>query len=170
MLSGGQHHRLDRPVGDSGWRLGDQTVVRPPIVARLNFSPVPGSLPPDRHRCGISQDFGIRWLSDSGSASPLPATATNAMRQTRRHSFHRRLTSAGVSDPLNCRGWIPARHRISSAIQFPIPGNRSCMSKTALIGARALRRRNAAMAATVNALERIAGAIPLHHMGAFFPS
>gem|GEM_PF-5413246 len=38
--------------------------------------------------------------------------------------------------PARNEGAILARHKISSAIQFPMPANPSCMRTTALIGAR----------------------------------
>ena len=55
------------------------------------------------------------------------------------------------------------------AIQLPIPGNFSCINSTALIGARARRRRNAATASTLNSGEPSAGAIFVHHEGGASP-
>jgi hypothetical protein len=64
---------------------------------------------------------------------------------------------------------MAVRQRISSAIQLPMPGNRSCISSTALIGVRARRRRKVPTASALNAAERMSGAIRVHQSGGFRP-
>ena len=62
-----------------------------------------------------------------------------------RTSIHEKWQRVRFSSSLRTRfdGRIFARQRISSAIQFPIPGKPCCISSTALIGATRCRPRNA---------------------------
>ncbi len=72
-----------------------------------------------------------------------------------RHSV---LAASGEISPLLVAGWMRAHHRISSASQLPTPGNRSCMSSTALIGEFFLRCRKSVSASRVKAGEVKSGA------------
>ncbi len=63
-----------------------------------------------------------------------------------------------------------ARHKISSAIQLPMPGNRSCIRSAALMVMPDLLFINSATHSRVKSLELIAGAIDVHHGGKLSPA
>ena len=75
----------------------------------------------------MSHDFG-------GSEKSRPSVRKDS-RATNFASLSNAVRFFFVSFPACVAGRILARHKISSAIQFPMPGNPLCMSKTALIGA-----------------------------------
>src|SRR5258708_31565780 len=78
-------------------------------------------------------------------------------------------TKAGESSPAKIFGFSLARQKISSAIQFPIPGKRSCIRSSDLSGVRFLRAQKSATKPFVNPGERIGGGNRGHQLGRFSP-
>src|SRR5438477_6938486 len=77
--------------------------------------------------------------------------------------------SRAVNLPAPFDGKIFDRHKISSAIQLPIPGNPFCKSKTDLIGALRCRSKNWSMKFRSNLREMISGESLFHQSGSFVP-
>ena len=90
-------------------------MVRPPMVARRSGVPCRGHFPSFFQRACSSHVFGGSELS-----RPIVRSDARATKRTLRQSS---WISFGRSAPAFRRGAIRARQRISSAIQFPIPGN-----------------------------------------------
>ena len=111
------------------WQRGHQAAVRPPIVSLRKG---------DRWRGHTPSRFHFWWISQSGGGSEKlgPMIRSDSL-ATKRVSRSNRARCAGVRALAETEGAIFARQRISSAIQFPIPTNPLCSSRTALIGARA---------------------------------
>jgi hypothetical protein len=98
-------------------------------------------------------------LDQSGAITRMASRQTSCKRSKISRRFRRPICPAGTM------GATRARQRISSAIQFPTPGNTPCMSKTALIGAPARRSKKASICSKVNASDNTSGGKPCNHSG-----
>src|SRR4051794_4713938 len=105
-------------------------------------------------------------MSQEGGGSELSRPSVSSERRaTNLVSRKRVLRSPAVSCPALRAGLILARHRISSAIQFPIPEKPSWERTTALIGALPCRRRKVSRNSRSNLGETISGTALLHQAG-----
>ena len=107
------------------WCLGQEYVVRPPIVRRSSGVPSRGHRPP-RCRAACSRP---RWLPPAASSSVSTARIDRSSRPR----------SPSASDPAGRAGSSPARHRISSAQQVADPGDPGLVHQPGLQRRRARR-------------------------------
>ena len=143
------------------WHFWHHAVVRPPIVARRKTVLCRGHFPPARQRSWINQVRGK--VESSGPIMRSDSRATNFVA---RKSSSRSLA---LNLPASFEGKTFARHKISSAIQFPIPENPDCISTTALVGALRWRSTNRSRNARLNWPDTISGTPFSHHVGAVLP-